>query len=174
MKTQAKQAISWSAGKRGQTKVRFALVLNLIGWESGASFLYQSQTKAKTKAVLDYCRQPTENCSITQFFPNHCWVHWGLLNWTTKKNHKLTWNPVIISSFLFILCSLKRRDEKTHCFQNALGEENTKKILYTDSTKHSNEQENSDPWHKVYQQWLKILLLAPTNVRPFWENTVLL
>ena len=107
--------------------MRFALVLNLIGWESGASFLYQSQTKAKTKAVLDYCRQPTENCSITQFFPNHCWVHWGLLNWTTTKNQKLTWNPVIISSFLFILCSLKRRYEKTHCFQNALGEENTKK-----------------------------------------------
>ena len=48
------------------------------------------------------------------------------------------------------------------------------KILHTDSTKHSNEQENSDPWHKVYQQWLKILLLAPTNVRPFWKNTVLL
>ena len=44
-----------------------------------------------------------------------------------KKNQKLTWNPVIISSFLFILCSLKRRYEKTHCFQNALGEENTKK-----------------------------------------------
>ena len=71
--------------KTRTTKVRFALVLNLIGWESGASFLYQSQTKAKTKAVLDYCRQPTKNCSITQFFPNHCWVHWGLLNWTTKK-----------------------------------------------------------------------------------------
>ena len=52
------------------TKGQWVLILNLIGWESGASFPDQIW-RTKTKAIWDYFRHWIKNCSNTarhQFF----------------------------------------------------------------------------------------------------------
>ena len=51
------QARRLKRGKTQATKSWMMLVLHLIGWESGAFFLDQSQSKVKqTKEILDYFR----------------------------------------------------------------------------------------------------------------------
>ena len=58
------QQTASSAGKRERLGRDWCLILNLIGWESGASFQGQSEGKAKeskTNAILGYFQHSIEN-----------------------------------------------------------------------------------------------------------------
>ena len=66
------------------------LVLNLIGWEGGASFLEQSQIKVKqTKAILSHFRRSIEKCSNDKYiFVN--WLKIQPMSWTSNLESALS------------------------------------------------------------------------------------
>ena len=77
------------------TKGQWNLILNLIGWESGASFPEQIW-RSKTKAVWDYFRHWIKNCSNTArhlFFFLQYYQHTSslrfLLNISCQQQHRL-------------------------------------------------------------------------------------
>ena len=57
-----KRKTAWSAGKMGMNKSWFVLVLNLIGWQSSASFLNQLRSELKqTKEIPAYFHDSIQN-----------------------------------------------------------------------------------------------------------------
>ena len=95
------------------TKGQWVLILNLIGWESGASFPDQIW-RSKTQAVWDYFRHWIKNCSNTArllFFSLQYYQHTSslrfLLNISCPQQHRLEkWEQTMKNkNSVFYLCT---------------------------------------------------------------------
>ena len=71
VRTQRKTSKPPKARENAGNQVVIGVICYLIGWDSGASFLDQSQSNViNTKAIPDYLQRSTENCYL--YYINIC------------------------------------------------------------------------------------------------------